>query len=274
MEDIGNVSKKETDAVFGSYYDKSKHLDLKADTPHKRGNIHDQFKDTQKELAGLTKDQRREKARQLVIYFFQSDDTVRHLNKDHNASPLFDKDDKPKNDEAKVLTKLSNEFTRTDAQVKKLNEIDRGWPATADPRTKEVSIQLFKGETADDDRAFLWDMFQTLIHEYMHTLVHKDYRKFADSFGQSSNENNTLIEGVDSLLSEIVWTNVEPRIQQLRPLIEGPAYAKLPPLKMIMPPAQRRYPSYAEALRLVQVVGVRNVYAAYFMGDVKKIGAP
>jgi hypothetical protein len=114
-------------------------------------------------------------------------------------------------------------------------------------------------------------MFQTLIHEYMHTLVHPDYVRFADSFGRTSNENNTLMEGVDSFLSEIVWTNVEPRINDLRPKIEGPTYSTLPPIP-IVPPSRRRYPSYSEALRVVNIVGVRNVYVAYFMGDVKKIG--
>jgi hypothetical protein len=81
------------------------------------------------------------------------------------------------------------------------------------------------------------------------------------------------MEGVDSLFTETVWTNIEPRVTDpaLRASIEGPTYSKLPPMN-ILPPSRRRYASYSEALKLVHVVGIHNLYAAYFLGDVKKIG--
>jgi hypothetical protein len=116
-------------------------------------------------------------------------------------------------------------------------------------------------------------MFQTLIHEYIHTLRTTEYDNFANTFGDGSNENNTLIEGVDSLFDEIAWENVAPRVNdpKLREAVEGPAYAKLKPIT-VQPASRRRYSSYAEAVKLVNVVGIRNLYAAYFQGDVKKIG--
>jgi len=273
FEDIGNVAKRETDAVFGNYYDPAAHPKLRADTPGRRGNIHDLFADTERDLRRMTRAQRRTMARRLLLYFFQSDRDVRSLNDDHNASPRFDSHDRPQNDEAKALAKLADEFTSTDAEVQKLNEIDRGWDASAFPATGDINIQIFRQPTTDEDRDFLWDMFQTLIHEYMHTLADPAYRRFANRFGRSSNENNTLIEGVDSFLSEIVWTNVEPRVNDssLRAEIEGPSYSQLPPIR-VAPPSRRRYPSYTEAVKLVGVVGIRNLYAAYFMGDVEKIG--
>lgn len=215
--------------------------------------------------------QRRRLARQLVFYFFQADDFVRDLNRQHNASPKFSKHGRALNDETRVLRKLAIEFTGTREQITKLNEIDRGWPATAGGG--DINIQVFKAESAEKDQDFLWDMFQTLIHEYLHTLVDGDYEDYAESFGTTSNEFNTLMEGVDSLLTEIVWSNVEPRVgdKDLRGKIEGPVYSQLPPIK-VKPASRRRYASYSEAVRVVNIVGIRNLCVAYFLGKVDKIG--
>jgi hypothetical protein len=268
FEDIGNISKDETDKLFGKYKIGPA---LKADTKGKRGNIHDLFTDMDAEIKAMDSGQRRRLARQLIFYFFQSNSFVRNLNRQHNASPKFSKHGRALNDEAKSLRKLAVEFTKTREQIKQLNEIDRGWPATAG--SGDINIQVFKAATVDKDRAFLWDMFQTLIHEYLHTLVHKKYEKFAEGFGDSSNEYNTLIEGVDSLLTEIVWSNVEPRVNDktLRERIEGPVYSKLAPIK-IQPASRRRYSSYSEAIKVVNIVGIRNLYVAYFLGHMDRIG--
>ena len=37
---------------------------------------------------------------------------------------------------------------------------------------------------------------------------------------------------------------------------------------------EERYPSYTEALRLVDLVGIQALYAAYFLGLVDRIGGP
>ena len=277
MEDLAGVSKGETDTVFDGYYNKSAHPAMKADQPGHRASLHDLWQDTQdtlKDPSTKLKD-KRAMARALVFYFFQSnDDFVAPLNRAHNASPSFDKHDNPLNAEAKSQSKVATEFTTTAAQVRKLNEIDRGWDASANPKTHDVNIQLFKpkGGVAED-QDFMWDMFQTLIHEYLHTLAHPKYQHFAESFGGSSPENNTLVEGMDSFLDEVVWSNVQPHVndQNLREKVEGKAYAKLPPIQ-VRPALRRRYASYTEAVRLVNIVGYRNVVVAYFKGEVDKIG--
>ncbi|MFK4501129.1 hypothetical protein ABIF86_005420 [Bradyrhizobium japonicum] len=271
FERIGKASKDETDKVFGAYYDKSKHPELKADTAFTRGSIHDLFADTEADLAGMDSIEKRKMAKALVLYFFQSDRDIRAANRKLNASPQFDSSNNPVGDEAIILDKIADDFTSTDAQVDKLNEIDRGWDASAS--FGNINIQIFKKDDPVDDRDFLWDMFQTLIHEYIHTLRTTEYDTFANTFGDGSNENNTLIEGVDSLFDEIVWENVAPRVNdsRLREAVEGPAYAKLKPIT-VKPASRRRYASYAEAVKLVNIVGIRNLYAAYFQGDVAKIG--
>ena len=54
----------------------------------------------------------------------------------------------------------------------------------------------------------------------------------------------------------------------LRKIVEGETHAKLRPMD-VTPPG--RYPSYEEAFRLVELVGIQNVYAAYFLGKVDRI---
>ena len=277
FEAIGNVAKDETDAVFGNFYAKADHPALTADRPDLgiRGNVHDQFAETERQLAAMTDDQRQTMAKQLVFYFFQTEDPIRRLNHDHDASPKFDNDDNPVNDEAKALDRVATDFVSVTANVGTLNEIDRNWPATARPETKEIFFQVFREKTPEKDRLLLWDIFQTFIHEYLHTLAADPYKTFAESFGSSSNENNTLIEGVDSLLTETVWSGIEPRVgdKTLREKVEGPANAALKPVN-VPHASQRRYPSFTEALRLVDLVGIRNLYAAYFLGLVDRIGGP
>ena len=58
--------------------------------------------------------------------------------------------------------------------------------------------------------------------------------RFAKSFGFDSPEWNTLIEGVDCVLDEVVWAAVSPRTTDpaLRRAVEGEAHAKLPPLNV------------------------------------------
>lgn len=285
MEDLGNVSKKETDAVFGAYYDAASHPSLKADKPGKRGSLHDLWADTEKDLKDPKfKKHRRPLAKALLFYFFQSNGGVQAINRAHNADPQFTAEDEPKpvNDEAKDLDKLAKEFTRTDKQVERLNHIDRGWDASAGGG--HINIQLFRpqvtpqdppGTTAEaKDKDFMWDMFQTLIHEYIHTLVHSKYETYAKSFGGTqSNQYNTLMEGVDSLLTETVWSNIEPRVsdKDLRKKVEGALYTDKNWIT-VRHASRRRYASYSQAVSLVNVVGIRNLYAAYFMGETDKIG--
>ena len=273
FETIGNAAKQETDRAFGAFYSAAAHPPLRADRPRRRGNVHDQFAETERSLARMTPDQRRDVARGLLAYFFQSDDWVRRLNRDHDAAPQFDTAGRPQNDEARALDRVAGDFVRSAANVTKLDEIERNWPAEARPETREVFFQVFRAPTPERDRLLLWDVFQTFIHEYLHTLAHDKYRHFAETFGSSSNEFNTLIEGVDSLLTEVVWSGIEPRVNDpaLRAQVEGPANAALAPVR-VPHAGQQRYPSYTEALKLVDLVGIRNLYAAYFLGLVDRIG--
>jgi hypothetical protein len=276
MEDLAKVSKDETDDVFDGYYDKAAHLPMKADKPGKRRSLHDLWADQQAFLTdtSTTFDDKKAMAKALVFYFFINDEgVVAPLNREHHASPSF-KSGVAHNDEAKAQERVARDMTKTAPQVRKLNEIDRGWDGSANPPTKEVNIQLFrpKGGVAKD-QDFMWDMFQTLIHEYIHTLAAGKYRRFANSFDEKSPQRSVLIEGIDSFLDEVVWANIRPRVTDLglRQKVEGPAYAALPPIT-VEPAYRRRYQSFTEATRLVTTVGFRNVILAYFKGEIERIG--
>jgi len=160
----------------------------------------------------------------------------------------------------------------------RLDEIGRGWDAFNTGRGN-ISLQLFKKNTPEKDRRFLWDQFAVLIHEYLHSLASKPYNDYADHLGgESTTEGNTLIEGVDSLLTETVWTHAKPRasLPEVRKKVEPEAFNKGEPFDASLLPdvTHRRYATYPNAVRLVSVVGTRNLYAAYFYGDVKLIGGP
>jgi hypothetical protein len=274
FDSIANAAKDEADGVYGPYLTGS-HPAFRSDRPPPvgRGQLHDLFADTQRQLAALGPGAKRLMAKRLVKYFFQNDDGIAALNRAHIADPRFNADEKPVNKEAKRLEAVADEWVGSVAHVKQLNEIDRNWDASADPRTHEVNLQIFKKGTPEEDRWFLWDMLQTLIHEYLHTLANPAYVTFADRFGPGQ-ENTTLIEGTDSFLTEIVWSKTKSKTADpaLRAKVEGAAYSGLPFDASVIPPIyNRRYASYAQAVKLVNVVGIRNLYAAYFMGKVELI---
>lgn len=275
FEAIAVVSKDETDAVFDRFYNKSAHQHFVADQPGRRGTLHDAFADTDRAQRRMNPTQRRNSARDMLTYLITTRPSVAELNRHHDARPSFDQAGRPLNDEARFQDRVARAFVTDAVNVRKLLEIDRGWDASANPRTGDVFVQLYQPTEATRDRLLLWDMFQTLIHEYLHTVVAPEYRTYAESFGRHSPAENTLMEGMDSVLDEVVWEHVEPRVRtrQLREKVEGVATAALPPID-VPHPAQRRYPSYTEALKLIDLVGIANVYAAYFLGRVDRIGGP
>ena len=104
----------------------------------------------------------------------------------------------------------------------------------------------------------------------------RHYQRYRDLLGFGSHAYDALVEGVVSLLTEIVWSGVPSgpggarrgrgRVRQRAAAAGG----------RVPHPAQHgRYASMAEVMRLVHVVGdVRNLYAAFFLGDVEKITGP
>jgi hypothetical protein len=265
IESMAVIAKKETDSAFGEFYDKSKHPELLFDRKGKPGKLHFWYDEAERERKTYGDPVL---ARGWLLYYFQSDSVIRALNNKYAAAPEFDKFDTARNDEAKVVVKIVDKALQDKETVRKLVETRRGWGGMAGGGN--IYVDLFHDTDTDTDRLAGWEMLQTLVHEYLHTLVHTDYRDFAKSFGTTSTEWNTLIEGVDCILDEVVWARLEPKVNEpaIRKTVEGETNAKLDPLE-VPPPA--RYPSYDEAFRLVGLVGAPNVYAAYFLGLVDRV---
>jgi hypothetical protein len=150
----------------------------------------------------------------------------------------------------------------------KLLATKRNWGGMASGRN--VFVDLYLPADKDEARLARWEMLQTLIHEYIHTLVADAYEKYAKSFGDNSVEWNTLIEGVDEVFTLMVWAHLAPKATDpdLRKAVEGEKDAELPALDI---PNPSTYDSYAEAIRLTSLVGIRNLIAAYFVGLVDRI---
>ena len=73
IEAMAVPAKKETDAVFGQFYDASKRPELKGDRPGKPGKLHFWYDFADTELKAMDGSQKRELARSWLLYYFQSD---------------------------------------------------------------------------------------------------------------------------------------------------------------------------------------------------------
>jgi hypothetical protein len=271
FKEIGNAARQETDKVFGSY---SRGKEFKTGVG---GNLIDQFDDEVKANIALaaTPGKLTEKAKDKVAYIMNTDDEIlKIINKEHNASPSRTTPPPAGGDpEATILDRIQTSFASSHRT--KLLEIDRNWDAAQGGG--KVYVNRFKKDTDLENRTMFWDVFQIMIHEYIHSLEHKDYHKYAkDTFGKNSEQYNTLVEGMASALAEIAWTNVAPKVstKALREKVEGVTFAALPFDPTTIPEmSDRRYASFDQAMKLVNVVGLPNVYAAFFLGDTKLIGS-
>lgn len=271
IQPVAKVAKKVTDEVFGAYYVAADHPELTFAAKGKPGNLHFWYDTAQTELKAMDTSQRKETAKSWIRYYYQSDDGIRNVNDTYTADPRFDAAGNGTNREGRILAGIAEAVVKDPALVTKLLETRRNWGGMASG--SDIYVDLFHDPDTEADRRAQWDLFQTLVHEYLHTLRSKPYTEYAKSFGYSSVEWNTLVEGIDCVLDEVVWARVLPRTRsdELRTVVEGKTNAKLPPIE---PPYPARYRSYAEAFALVGKVGIQNVYAAYFLGLVDRISAP
>jgi hypothetical protein len=193
----------------------------------------------------------------------------------------LDKADAPANEAARTLVLVARELTKAGptpkglddpkSVVDKVNATYRLWGGVR--RGDEVFVDLYLTGDADEDRRELWDTLRTFVHEYLHTLRDDAYTDYAKTFGRKSPQYNSLIEGVDDVFTGMVWSRIAAKATKpaLREQVEGKAYAALPPIDL---PEPTHYASIEEAHRLIALVGLPNVVAAYFLGLVDRIRGP
>jgi len=159
-----------------------------------------------------------------------------------------------------------------------LARTSRFCPGTGKARLefKVIRIQVIGAPAPWQDQQALWRRFLLISHELLHPGERprqQGYRKRLGSRGGSA-----LTEGVVSLLTEIVWSEVLPRVSGpgSRAAVEG-GCAGGPALRpdQMRPAVYDRYASMAELMRLLHVLGsARNVFAVFFLGDVEEVTGP
>ncbi len=158
----------------------------------------------------------------------------------------------------------------------KASQMIRSWPAEAGSGT--VYLQL--RDPAYQDRVGMWDLFGTLVHEFLHLVTHPNYSDTADAIGGGARD--ILVEGMDDHMAQQVWPDVRDRIAGdpgLRTLVEGPFAATVANAndydeggaidKAIK---AHHYDSMADADKIATQVGESNARGAFFMGHVEALG--
>ena len=160
---------------------------------------------------------------------------------------------------------------------RKASEMARAWPAEASTGT--VFLQL--RDAGYQNKVGMWDLFMTLVHEFMHLVTHPNYGNAADLIGGGGRD--ILIEGMDEHMSQQVWPAVRDRAfgdLALRTLVEGPFLNDPAPKAEDYADGSEIdkrikghvYDSMGDADAIASRVGEANVRAAYFMGHVEAIG--
>lgn len=246
IETVAARSKTETDAVFGKFA-------IGPPLVHGAG-LHDAW-DT-KVLALSTVPAQDSAAAWRVDKLLTGNSTVKALDREHGAI-------QSRGPEKGIVDKVRTAVVL--AKRAELLETHKGWPAFASGG--EVNLQRFKEATDPKNRDAMWDLFQTVVHEYLHTLEHSRHKGYQGKLGQQEG-SFTLREGVTEYFTHTVLEGVN-YDAGLRTLVEGPWHQNgvTHPI-----PDYVGYGERAQAERLAGVVGARNVMAAFFLGDIEKIG--
>lgn len=253
IDPIAVESQKAVQAVFGEY------VKGKVAPPLKLGvNVGDAWAKKEADLKAGGKAAEDDAVDWRVQKILDGKDTVAALDIEHGAI-------QSRAAEKKIIDPIkASMITKHRA---KLLETHKAWPGFAD--TGIVYVQLFKGKDADRQRFERWYFFQTFIHEYIHTLEHKDHVAYRG--GLSAKKGSmTLREGTTDYFTKIVWNSLI-LDDALRAKIEGPVHD---PAKKFAIQGLYTYPEANNAERLAGVVGIRNVAAAFFLGKVDLIGKP
>ncbi len=145
-----------------------------------------------------------------------------------------------------------------------LLETHKGWPASAGGG--QIKLQRFKGANDRQNRSILWELFQTVIHEYTHTLEHSASIAYRQTLDQQAG-GFTIREGFTDYFTRIAWHNTTINVA-LRQAIEGPMYDVGDP---IAPPRLGTYKEADQAERVASIIGFENLAAAYFLGHVDRL---
>ena len=193
---------------------------------------------------------------------------MRQLNRGHDAAPRSTTR-RPLNDEAMPSTR------RRDASSSQVAPTSRGLTRSTatGPATERGTARSSSSSSAARrpraDRLLLWDVFQTLIHEVPAHAGARRLREVRGDARPARTSFNTLVEGVELGADRGRLDERRAARGRPRPARDRSRARSTPRCRRSDVPARgslRRYASYTEALRLVDLVGIENLYAAYFLG--------
>jgi hypothetical protein len=263
MEGPAKAAKQVTDTLYDSNYGGAAAFPAMT---HAGGNLVDQWEDEISRNAALSPAQKKAKAADKVRYLIDSN--CEDINRRHGAVPSNPT-------EQGILQPIVDSFVATAAKVQTMLELDIGWEGAQ--LEGVVYLQRYKSTNADatkakdENRIQMWGLFQTCIHEYIHTLAHPDYIAWAETFSAASDNTryNTLVEG----FCDFFTLNVRKAMAidaTIQGLVEGPyANGKAP-----APDHSGVYPSHAQAEQVVSIVGIKNAQRGYFGGKTAGMGGP
>jgi hypothetical protein len=182
------------------------------------------------------------------------------IDRDHSA-------DRTRAEERAIIDSVLDRVAT--AHTEELLAITADWSAATD-RRGIIKIQRFKSGDDGTDRDTLWHKFGTMVHEYIHSIAHPKWREYKELKAQSDSQAGTVLtEGVTELLTRTVLSQVNFADKQLQHQVLGKLDdGSTPDLdRSGYEAAMKR----AEAL--VGVIGIHNLYAAYFLGETSLAGA-
>jgi peptidoglycan hydrolase-like protein with peptidoglycan-binding domain len=254
MSHVGNAAKRAADQVFGTF--------KTGEDFHAGNNLHDKMTAEKHDVA-TAKDPaavKEKKARARVEKIINTNDDVEKLNREHNA-------DRTRQPEGKIIDTLRDIITLE--RQEDLLTILYNWSASANDDGVRISFR--RSGDDDDNRRRLWSMFGTLVHEYIHKLAHPAWLAWRKIESDKNPEAGaTLREGVTELLTRSVLSVTNVNDPKLRKEVEGELF------DASGSPQVNRNGSYPTETRraeqLAGVVGIHNIFAAYFAGQTKLVG--
>lgn len=245
INDIAKESKKSTDAIFGTYKTGA--------AMSYNVSIFDAWENKVATLTDVGEQDDAVKWRVQKIITGKPE--IRAIDREHGAV-------QSRAPEAAILRQVVNEVS-ADKRAKLL-ETHKGWPGFAD--NGKIYIQRFKSADDDVNRDTCWRLYRTCIHEYIHTLEHAKSVSYRSTLGEKVG-GFTIREGFTDYFTKIVWGNIDFSSGTLRTAVEGPFHVDnthpIPPMGA--------YSEAVNAERVAGIIGIKNLYAAFFLGEVDRL---
>ncbi|MEU4643346.1 hypothetical protein [Micromonospora sp. NPDC023814] len=273
FERIAHLAAEQIDRVFGRL---ARAPRLVADRPGEPGTLRDEFVERGAWLSVIGEASRRSLALRQLRYLLSAQPSLRKVSSEHGESAGFDVRGRPTNPAGRIAAEVMDEIVADPDRVDQILKIWRSWGGSH--LDGMVFVQLFPlGPTERDQQRTLTKAAATFVHELFHKMEHPGYVRYRDTFGPGTAEYNSLVEGVVSLFTRMVWHGFVPFLAERevldprhpRMIIEE-RFASGEPLDPVTLVAMAAdYPSIVEARRLAELVGgVNNLTVAFFRGRV------